>query len=264
MEVYNLFLGAVYLLFGLCIGSFLNVCVWRLPREISLADGRSHCPRCGHVLKPADLVPVLSWLFLGGKCRYCRRPIARRYPFTEALTGIIFLLCFHVFGAGFQSILACLFSSALITAAWIDVDFTYIPDGIPLLVLLIGLAALIPVPVDGIPALFSWRSFGDRTAATVIIGSALLIISVISGGGVGGGDIKLMAAAGFYLGPGKGILAVFAGYVLAAFWAAPALLRGRLHRGTPIPMAPFFAASLILALLWGNRLIHWYMDLVFR
>ena len=113
MEVYNLFYGAVYLFTGLWTGSFLNVCVWRFPRQLSPIKGRSSCPRCGHALSPGDLVPVFSWLFLRGKCRYCHRPISRRYPLTEALTGLVFLLCFYVFGAGFRSVPACLFASVL-------------------------------------------------------------------------------------------------------------------------------------------------------
>lgn len=150
MEVYNLFYGAVYLFTGLWTGSFLNVCVWRFPRQLSPIKGRSSCPRCGHALSPGDLVPVFSWLFLRGKCRYCHRPISRRYPLTEALTGLVFLLCFYVFGAGFRSVPACLFASALITAAWIDWDFTYIPDGISLFILLAGLLSLIPLPAYGL------------------------------------------------------------------------------------------------------------------
>ena len=143
MEVYNLFYGAVYLFTGLWTGSFLNVCVWCFPRQLSPIKGRSSCPRCGHALSPGDLVPVFSWLFLRGKCRYCHRPISRRYPLTEALTGLVFLLCFYVFGAGFRSVTACLFASALITAAWIDWDFTYIPDGISLFILLAGLLSAV-------------------------------------------------------------------------------------------------------------------------
>lgn len=264
MGLYNLFYGSVYLLFGLCIGSFLNVCIWRFPREISPVSGPSLCPRCGHALGAFDMVPILSWLFLGGRCRYCQRSIARRYPFTEALTGVAFLLCFHVLGASFSAALACLFASALIVAAWIDWDFTYIPDKIPLFILLIGLASLIPLPIPTLLLRFSWRGFGDRAAAAVIIGSALLIISELSNGGVGGGDIKLLAASGFYLGLGRGLLAVFAGYILAAIWVLPALARGKVRRGTAVPMAPFFAVSLMLSLLWGNSFLRWYLDLVFR
>lgn len=159
MEVYNLFYGAVYLFTGLWTGSFLNVCVWRFPRQLSPIKGRSSCPRCGHALSPGDLVPVFSWLFLRGKCRYCHRPISRRYPLTEALTGLVFLLCFYVFGAGFRSVPACLFASALITAAWIDWDFTYIPDGISLFILLAGLLSLIPLPAYGLLTRFSWKAW---------------------------------------------------------------------------------------------------------
>ena len=251
MEVYNLFYGAVYLFTGLWTGSFLNVCVWRFPRQLSPIKGRSSCPRCGHALSPGDLVPVFSWLFLRGKCRYCHRPISRRYPLTEALTGLVFLLCFYVFGAGFRSVPACLFASALITAAWIDWDFTYIPDGISLFILLAGLLSLIPLPAYGLLTRFSWKSLGDHIVATVLIG-------------IVGGDIKLLAASGFYLGLPRGLLALFGGYVLAAAWVVPALMRGKIHRRSSIPMAPFFAVSLILSLLWGEQILNWYLNLVFR
>ena len=264
MEVYNLFYGAVYLFTGLWTGSFLNVCVWRFPRQLSPIKGRSSCPRCGHALSPGDLVPVFSWLCLRGKCRYCHRPISRRYPLTEALTGLVFLLCFYVFGAGFRSVPACLFASALITAAWIDWDFTYIPDGISLFILLAGLLSLIPLPAYGLLTRFSWKSLGDHIVATVLIGSALFIVSRLTGGGIGGGDIKLLAASGFYLGLPRGLLALFGGYVLAAAWVVPALMRGKIHRRSSIPMAPFFAVSLILSLLWGEQILNWYLNLVLR
>ena len=208
--------------------------------------------------------PRFSWLFLRGKCRYCHRPISRRYPLTEALTGLVFLLCFYVFGAGFRSVPACLFASALITAAWIDWDFTYIPDGISLFILLAGLLSVIPLPAYGLLTRFSWKSLGDHIVAAVLIGSALFIVSRLTGGGIGGGDIKLLAASGFYLGLPRGLLALFGGYVLAAAWVVPALIRGKIHRRSSIPMAPFFAVSLILSLLWGEQILNWYLNLVLR
>ena len=132
----------LYGLLGAVTGSFLNVCILRIPANQNFVTGRSHCPACGHVLAFYDMVPVLSWLFLKGRCRYCRAPVSIQYPAVELLTASAFLLCLLAKGPGMESALMCMFSSILITAAFIDARHMYIPDGIHILILLLSCISL--------------------------------------------------------------------------------------------------------------------------
>ncbi len=182
----------LYGLLGAVTGSFLNVCILRIPANQNFVTGRSHCPACGHVLAFYDMVPVLSWLFLKGRCRYCRAPVSIQYPAVELLTASAFLLCLLAKGPGMESALMCMFSSILITAAFIDARHMYIPDGIHILILIlscISLAAGSRTP----PLLTGW-------AAPFWQGGFLALVNLLSRGGVGWGDVKLFAASGLLIG----------------------------------------------------------------
>ena len=136
--IYLVFYG----LFGAVTGSFLNVCILRIPENQNFVTGRSHCSACGHVLAFYDMVPVLSWLFLKGRCRYCRAPVSIQYPAVELLTASAFILCLLSKGPGMGSAIMCMFSGILITAAFIDARHMYIPDGIHVLILLLSCISL--------------------------------------------------------------------------------------------------------------------------
>lgn len=146
----------LYGLLGAVTGSFLNVCILRIPENQNFVTGRSHCPACGHVLAFYDMVPVLSWLLLKGRCRYCSAPVSIQYPAVELLTASAFLLCLLAKGPGMESALMCMFSSILITAAFIDARHMYIPDGIHILILILSCIHWQPDPAP--PFLTGWAA----------------------------------------------------------------------------------------------------------
>ncbi|HPE15855.1 MAG TPA: prepilin peptidase, partial [Oscillospiraceae bacterium] len=181
----------VFFLYGLCIGSFLNVVIYRVPLELSVVKGRSRCPACGHTLGPFDLVPLFSFLFLGGKCRYCKAPISPRYPLVEAVTGALFALCALAWGLSWYAVVLCLYGSVLIAAAFIDREHGIIPDRLHVVILLLAAASWFAGPTV---------TLMDRLIGALGLGAAMLLVSLFTGGGIGGGDIKLLAASGLLLG----------------------------------------------------------------
>lgn len=144
--VMDFFYPALYGICGIIIGSFLNVCILRIPEGQSFVTGRSRCPACKRQLYPFDMVPVLSFLFLGGKCRFCGKPISIQYPLVEAGTALLFFLCCLAKGPGAAAVIMCLFGSLLTVGAWIDARHMYIPDGISLSILILAAASLIILP----------------------------------------------------------------------------------------------------------------------
>lgn len=198
-------------------GSFLNVCILRIPANQNFVTGRSHCPACGHVLAFYDMVPVLSWLFLKGRCRYCRAPVSIQYPAVELLTTSAFLLCLLAKGPGMESALMCMFSSILITAAFIDARHMYIPDGIHILILILSCISL---------AAGSGPAIINRLGGSLLAGGFLALVNLLSRGGVGWGDVKLFAASGLLIGAAPAITALLMGYVAAGLWYAVPLVRG--------------------------------------
>ena len=240
----------LYGLLGAVTGSFLNVCILRIPANQNFVTGRSHSPACGHVLAFYDMVPVLSWLFLKGRCRYCRAPVSIQYPAVELLTTSAFLLCLLAKGPGMESALMCMFSSILITAAFIDARHMYIPDGIHILILIL---CCISLAAGSGPAII------NRLGGSLLAGGFLALVNLLSRGGVGWGDVKLFAASGLLIGAAPAITALLMGYVAAGLWYAVPLVRGRVGRKTQIPMAPFFAVSLMVCGLWFRQLFLWYL-----
>lgn len=248
----KIMLSLYFLLVGLCIGSFLNVVIYRLPRKLSIAKGRSMCPRCGHTLAARDLVPVFSFLFLHAKCRYCGSPISWRYPGVETLAGVLFALAAWKWGitATAYSAVLCLFFCALIVAWFIDKDETYIPDHIHFVILGCAVASWFCGP---------WVSLADRLIGGAGVGLVMLAITLATHGGIGGGDIKLMAVSGLMLGWRLMLPAFFFAYILAFLRLLIPLIRGKLKAGLEVPMAPYFALSLMVFSLWGNDLLRWYL-----
>ena len=240
----------LYGLLGAVTGSFLNVCILRIPENQNFVTGRSHCPACGHVLAFYDMVPVLSWLLLKGRCRYCSAPVSIQYPAVELLTASAFLLCLLAKGPGMESALMCMFSSILITAAFIDARHMYIPDGIHILILILSCISLAAGPGP---------AFLNRLGGSLLAGGFLAIVHMLIRGGVGWGDVKLFAASGLLIGAAPAMTALLMGYVIAGLWYAVPLVLGRIGRKTQVPMAPFFAVSLMVCGLWFRQLILWYL-----
>ena len=232
------------------LGSFLNVCISRLPRGESVVSPPSHCPRCGTAIRCYDNIPLVSFVVLGGRCRACRLPISWRYPLVEAIAVGLGLLVLWQLGPTWDGLRAFVLGLALIAATFIDLELTLIPDRITVPGIVVGLAlSLVPSPSGVIRAV----------VGCVAAGGLFYLIAVASRGGMGGGDVKLAAMLGAFLGIPVVFVAVFAAVILGGLVAVGLLLSGRRGRKDAVPFGPFLAAGGVLAALWGRPLLAWYL-----
>lgn len=238
---------------GLVVGSFLNVVAYRLPRHESIAFPPSHCPDCGARLRPADLVPVLSYLTLRGRCRYCAKPISPRYPLVELTTGALFLLVYIARGPGWGLVPGFVLSALMAAVAAIDLDHRIIPNPLTFTGVLTGVAF----------AVLGWSGIGFLQAVLGILvcGGFLLVVGLIGRGGMGGGDVKLGAAIGAFLGWGAGLFGILLGFVGGAV-VGLGLIAARIKgRKDAIPFGPFLALGAVISYLWGKPAIAAYLRL---
>ena len=246
-----LFLEATCFLFGLVIGSFLNVVIARLPTGRSIARPPSACPACSTLIRWYDNVPVLSWLWLRGRCRACRAVISWRYPAVELLTAVLFALAARQLGPTLDLATALLLLAALVAITGIDLDHQIIPDVITLPGIVVGAVANLTVRPG------NWL---DTLLGIVIGGGLFLIIILASGGGMGGGDMKLGAMMGAFLGWKLALLAILLGVFAGGAVAIGLLSTGSKGRKDPVPFGPFLALGAVVTLLWGHSLLAWYLD----
>ncbi len=241
----------IIFIFGITIGSFLNVCIYRLPMQESIITAPSHCMSCGRKLKWYDMIPVFSWLVLGGKCRNCKSKISAQYPIIEALNGILYVLVCAVNGLTWVSLVYCLMASALLTLSLIDWRTYEIPLGINGFLFILGVLA-------------TWLDRGNLPSHLVgflCVSGFLEILFLASGGrAIGGGDVKLMAACGLVLGWRLIILAFLLGCILGSVIH---LIRIRVSgAGHMLAMGPYLSAGIFLAALWGDSWIGWYLGIL--
>lgn len=243
--------------FGLIIGSFINVCIWRLPREESVIFPASHCPGCNALIRPADNIPVLSYLWLRGRCRACKVAISARYPAIELLHGLVALLIVYRFGFTAEAAVWGVVSAALIAVIFIDLDHQIIPDLITLPGMALGLIAASTLLSTGWVDSLTGLLLGGGLFYAV----AVLSEKILKKEGMGGGDIKLIAMIGAFLG-WRGmlltiLLASFSGSVIGLLLIA----RGR-DRSAPIPFGPFLAIGAMIVLFFGDAILSWYADVI--
>jgi len=236
---------------GLIVGSFLNVVVARLPERRSLWTPRSACPECGAAIAWHDNIPILSFVALRGRCRACGIGIAWRYPLIEALTAGLFVLAYATFGLTSALAPALLMLAALVAITFIDLERQMIPDMITLPGIVTGLFA--NLATGAVPWL-------DAVIGALVAGGLFFAIILASGGGMGGGDMKLGAMLGAFLGWQLTLVALFLAVVVGGGVALGALTAGRKGRKDPLPFGPFLAVGGAAALLWGRRLLTWYFD----
>jgi len=234
--------------FGLIIGSFLNVVIHRLPRGESVVRGRSHCPACGRTLAWYDLVPVVSYLALRGRCRSCGAPISPRYPLVELLTGAVFAALFYRFGPTPVLIKYLFLASILVAAAFIDLEHYIIPNRL----VLVGAGGGLLSPL--LQDVSVWSALSGMAVA----GGVLLLLALVSKGGMGLGDVKLAAVVGLFLGWPLGLVAVFFAACLGGAFGILLLVFGIKRRKDPIPFGPFIALGTVVTLLWGKQVVFWY------
>lgn len=239
-------------LLGTIIGSFLNVCIYRMPIKQSIVLPHSYCPRCNIRLKALDLVPVLSFLFLGRKCRYCEDKISYRYPLIEFFNGLIYLFLYLKFGFSLVFVEYSILCSILIVVAIIDYNHKIIPDNINIFGILCAIAFHI-INFSNFFNLFQYF-FGF-----IIGGGFLLSIAIISKGGMGGGDIKLMAMLGLWLGWKFTLLTLFLSFFLGGLISIVLVLFEIKGRKDMIPFGPFIVLATMVTVFYGNNIINYYI-----
>ncbi len=251
---YYFFLAAAFVL-GAVIGSFLNVCIYRIPAGKSIVSPPSSCPHCGHRIRWFQNIPILSYLVLMGKCAGCSQKISLRYPLIEALTGGLFVLVLYAFGLSLATPIYWLFAAALVVITFIDLDHQIIPDVISLPGIVFGFACSFAIP---------WLGWLDSLLGIFLGGGLLLAIAwgyqlLTKREGMGGGDIKLLAMIGAFLGWKAVFPIIFVASLAGTLVGVPLMLLGRKDSRLALPFGPFLSFSAIVYLFWGQGLIQWYL-----
>jgi leader peptidase (prepilin peptidase)/N-methyltransferase len=245
---------------GTIIGSFLNVCIRRVPTGESVVYPPSHCPSCGARIRSRDNIPLLSYAVLHGRCRSCDGAISMRYPTVEALTGAALVLLFHRFGLSPALGVNAAFVAALIVVSFIDLDHQIIPDVISLPGIVLGL--VVSAFGQGPPLL-------DSVLGVLVGGGILYAVAVgyhafTRREGMGGGDIKLLAMIGAFLGWRGVLVTLIVGSFTGAIVGTSLIMTRRADRRIPIPFGPFLAFGAVCALAFGDQLIDWYLHTALR
>jgi leader peptidase (prepilin peptidase)/N-methyltransferase len=240
--------GAV--LVGLCFGSFLNVCILRLPHDQSLLRPRSTCPQCKQPIAWRDNIPVLSWLWLRGKCRWCHKPISVQYPVIEALVGVLFGVSVLAYGASLHAVSAALFGTLLLGIAITDVRHYLIPDEFSLGGLVVGLALALGGGAQG----FLHAVLGAAVGFALLWGVAQAGAWVFKEEAMGGGDIKMMAMVGSFVGWRGVLLTVFAGAALGSLIFVPLSIKKK----RLVPFGVFLAVGAAVTYVFGDAILAWY------
>ena len=238
--------------YGIIIGSFLNVCIYRIPKSESIVVARSHCMKCGKQIKWYDLVPLVSFLMLRGKCRYCKEKLSWQYPVVEALNGILYGVVVLINGFNVVSVLYCLATSALLALSIIDWRTFEIPIGFNYF---IGILGVIRVITD----LGHWY---DYVIGFFAVSLFLLILYIATKGrGIGGGDIKLMAAAGLLLGWKLIILSLGLGCLLGS--VIHLILMKVQNKDRVLAFGPYLSLGIYISMIYGEQIIDWYISTMF-
>lgn len=264
-----LLVSVIVFVLGASIGSFINVVVYRLPARLSVLKPRSRCPHCLHQLGLRDNIPVFGWLWLWGCCRYCKRPISIRYPLVEAATGLLFLLVFWKFEVSIQTIGFWAFCSWLIALSLIDLDTMTLPNSLTKSGLVVGFLFQLIV---GFFRQASWVEAINQLMFGVIgavIGIWLFDLIRIVGSivfqqdAMGGGDAKLTAMMGAWLGWKYMLLSGFLACAIGAFVGGGAIASGVLNRQQPMPFGPFLALGAVITVFAGEAILTAYLRLIF-
>jgi leader peptidase (prepilin peptidase) / N-methyltransferase len=243
----------VVFVFGLIIGSFCNVVIYRLPTGESIIRPGSHCRLCSAPLRPWDNIPLVSYFLLKGQCRVCKEHISLRYPCVELASGMLYVLLWYKFELSILFVVYALLTSMLLVVALIDLDHKIIPNSITLPGMLIGLG-LSPwaLPITPLASLIG----------LVAGGLFFYLVALVSKGGMGGGDIKLIAMIGAFLGWQGTFFTILVGALLGSVVGVGLMLLGKKGRKDKVPFGPFLSFGAILFTLVGHDLIRWYIGLM--
>lgn len=253
---------------GLVVGSFLSVCIVCLPRNESVFKPPSRCDSCGTRPTGWDLVPVLGYLALRGRCRYCGSAVSGRYPVVEILTGLLFYWCFAAAGAGPELGKAWLLAAFLVVITVIDIDHQLILDKVLLWFAGTGLVVNLLLGSSGRWAGYlgwseasaaGWAAWQDMAVAALVGGGLMLLVAIVSRGGMGGGDIKFTAALGLWFGWKLTLLVLFLAFIAGGLGGIVVLALGLKGRKDFIPFGPFIAFGALISQLYGHQIISWYL-----
>ncbi len=247
-------------LIGICIGSFLNVCIYRMGREQSVVRPSSHCPKCLKPIRPIDNIPLVSYIALRGKCRDCGTKISFRYFFVELLTGLLFLMIYRVFGLSVQSFAYMVMSSGLIVATFVDFDFRIIPDEISLGGIAVGLilSFIFPISIHHVAGHF--RGLLYSLLGALVGGGILWILGCIGDyifkkESMGGGDIKLLAMIGSFLGWQTALLVLPVSSLIGAVVGVIIKIR---TKNSLIAFGPYLAMAALICVFWKDKILGYF------
>jgi leader peptidase (prepilin peptidase)/N-methyltransferase len=243
---------------GALLGSFLNVCIFRLPRGESIVWPGSHCPSCAHSIEFYDNIPLLSFLWLGGRCRACRAPISIRYPIVEAINALGYLTILFVFGPGWTAVFYALLFSALVVVTGTDLTHKMIPNVITIPGVMVGLlGAMTALPVGVVNSMI-----GLTVGGGILWLLAWLSPYLFGKEGMGRGDIKLLAMIGAFLGWKPALLTIMIGSLTGSVIGISLIVLGVIKRDDYIPFGPFLALGALLSMFFAQPLLDWYQGLL--
>ncbi len=241
----------IYFIIGLIFGSFYNVCIYRLPIGKSIVAPRSSCGNCHHELGALDMIPVFSYLFSKGRCRYCKEKYSIRYPMVELLTGILFYISYLVFGHSYLNIFGLILTSVLIIITFIDIDHQIILDRFSIIIIIMAVAYhFIYKDITVLNALFGF-----------VLGGGLLMILAFFGA-MGGGDVKIMASVGLLLGFPKILMALYLAFIVGALVLAPIAMYQKIkykEYKSVVPFGPFLCIGTYITFYFSNELYMYYL-----
>jgi leader peptidase (prepilin peptidase) / N-methyltransferase len=272
-------IGVFAALFGLVIGSFLNVCIVRIPERKSIVTPASACPNCGAAIRPWDNIPVASWLLLRGKCRACRTKISWMYPVVELLTGALFWGCYYAFGLSTEALKWAIFSALTIVLVFTDMRERILPDRVNFSGFAAGLLlSLVTKPSDGAALWIANRIF-DFPPPTPVVALADALLGAAFGSGLlwlvaeayfrlrgregmGLGDVKMMLMAGTFLGLKRTLLTILAGSVIGSVLGLAFMMAKRKGSDYELPFGTFLGMAAVLVMFFGTPLVNWYLSLM--
>ena len=249
----DFYINLIILSLGLCIGSFINVCIYRIPISKSIVSPPSSCTSCGERIKAWDLIPIISYILLRGKCRNCNIKVSIKYPLIELLVGIMFLLTFIYFGFGIEFIIYSIIVSIFIIILFIDLEHMIIPDGLNVILAVLGLILNIVLKEDG------YVTIGLDMLYGLLLGGGFFFILALFGG-MGGGDIKLMAALGIIFGWKMLIPLMFLSFMFGGVFGIILLSLKSKGMKDMIPFGPYIVVASTIIIVYGQEIIDWYMS----
>ncbi|HEY6441990.1 MAG TPA: prepilin peptidase [Candidatus Acidoferrales bacterium] len=272
-------IGIFVFIFGLVIGSFLNVCIIRIPQRKSIVMPASACAKCGVPIRPYDNIPVLSWLLLGRKCRACKAEISGMYPLVELLTALLFVGCYMAFGLTAEALKWAIFSALVIVLVFTDLRERILPDVVNYTGFALGLAlSFLTLPTDGTALWLANRIFDFPPPAPMISFLDALLGAALGGGllwlvseayfrlrgreGMGLGDVKMMLMVGAFLGPKRTLLTIFAGSLLGSILGLAFMAARRKDSNYELPFGTFLGMAALLVVFFGTPVVSWYQSIL--